>query len=364
VANPADHEPSRADDRGTTLADRRSLMNKPHLVTASLVILAAGCGTVTSSPDADPGPDGHAEPDAATTYTLTVTMTGDGGGTVTSTPDGIGCGATCSMAVDPGTRVTLTAIPDAGTRFDGWSSGGCDGPGPCEITIDADTTIGAGFTRLLRVAIEAPAASCARDAGDAIPTLAARLTARGHVATLVVATDIDSLAELRAYDVLVVAPMGANCAPVQWDVYDPIIDDFLAAGGGVVSTGWLMAGGANLDRAPNLAVAMPTVAGGGYTNNATITPQGTHPISDGLGTFTTQFSNYGATAKPGATSLGTDGAHSAGAAWAVGAGRAVYLAPIYLEDYNTYDAAPLLNGTRPAALEWLLRAIEWAGFKR
>src|SRR5207245_2037088 len=51
----------------------------------------------------------------STGSTLTVSKAGAGSGTVTSSPAGISCGATCSTSFTPGTVVTLTAAPAAGS---------------------------------------------------------------------------------------------------------------------------------------------------------------------------------------------------------------------------------------------------------
>ena len=77
--------------------------------------------------------------------TLSVTKGGTGAGTVTSTPAGISCGATCSQTLTPGTAVTLTATPAAGSTFAGWS-GACSGTGPCNVTINAAVSVTATFT--------------------------------------------------------------------------------------------------------------------------------------------------------------------------------------------------------------------------
>jgi len=42
--------------------------------------------------------------------------------------------------------VTLTAIPDTGKTFVGWSGGGCSGTGACVVTMNADTTVTALFS--------------------------------------------------------------------------------------------------------------------------------------------------------------------------------------------------------------------------
>src|SRR5207249_8370662 len=76
--------------------------------------------------------------------TLTVSKTGTGRGTVASSPAGINCGATCSASYNSGTTVTLTATPDTGSSFTGWS-GACSGTGNCNVTLTASTTVTANF---------------------------------------------------------------------------------------------------------------------------------------------------------------------------------------------------------------------------
>ncbi|MFZ5895482.1 MAG: choice-of-anchor D domain-containing protein [Myxococcota bacterium] len=82
--------------------------------------------------------------------TLSVTRTSvTTGATGTVSGGGINCGTTCSVAVDYGSTVTLTAAP-SGTAyyFGGWSGGGCVG-GALSCTtqaLTADTTVNAKFT--------------------------------------------------------------------------------------------------------------------------------------------------------------------------------------------------------------------------
>ncbi|WP_028643159.1 InlB B-repeat-containing protein [Nocardioides sp. URHA0020] len=77
---------------------------------------------------------------------LTVTIGGTGDGAVTSDVGDIDCGSICSDYYDPGTDVTLTATPTEGSRFAGWSGGGCDGTGTCTVAMDAAYTVTATFT--------------------------------------------------------------------------------------------------------------------------------------------------------------------------------------------------------------------------
>ncbi|RJR18000.1 MAG: hypothetical protein C4581_06980 [Nitrospiraceae bacterium] len=57
-------------------------------------------------------------------YTLDVSKEGAGAGTVNSSPAGIDCGVDCSEDYAYGTVVTLTATPDTGSIFTGWSGDG------------------------------------------------------------------------------------------------------------------------------------------------------------------------------------------------------------------------------------------------
>ena len=76
---------------------------------------------------------------------LTVAKAGSGTGSVTSAPAGIDCGATCSASFVEGSTVALTAAPAAGSRFAGWSGGGCSGTGACEVTMTGAPSVTATF---------------------------------------------------------------------------------------------------------------------------------------------------------------------------------------------------------------------------
>jgi hypothetical protein len=75
--------------------------------------------------------------------TLTVQRTGSGSGTVTDNFAQINCGVTCASSYGHGAPVTLTATPDPGSTFAGWS-----GDADCSdgsVTMDADKTCTATF---------------------------------------------------------------------------------------------------------------------------------------------------------------------------------------------------------------------------
>ena len=80
----------------------------------------------------------------AQSYSLSVDKLGTGSGTVTSSPAGIDCGSDCYEVYGATTVVTLTAAPDVGFVFAGWS-GDCLGTGPCIVTMDSSKDITATF---------------------------------------------------------------------------------------------------------------------------------------------------------------------------------------------------------------------------
>ena len=77
-------------------------------------------------------------------FTLSVTLAGGGSGTVVSNPSAINCPPTCSATFQPGSQVALTATPDTGFTFTGWS-GACTGTGSCNVNPDNGASVTATF---------------------------------------------------------------------------------------------------------------------------------------------------------------------------------------------------------------------------
>jgi uncharacterized repeat protein (TIGR02543 family) len=80
------------------------------------------------------------------TVALDVTKSGTGTGSISSDIPGIDCGANCKANFDQGSKVTLTAKPDAGSSFTGWTGAGCSGTGDCTITMNAISSVNAEFS--------------------------------------------------------------------------------------------------------------------------------------------------------------------------------------------------------------------------
>ncbi len=85
-------------------------------------------------------------PEATVTYPLSVTRSGSGTGMVTSSPTDTTFGATFSTSFVSGTSVILTATPDSGSMFAGWS-GDCTGTGTCTVTMNAAKNVTALFNQ-------------------------------------------------------------------------------------------------------------------------------------------------------------------------------------------------------------------------
>ncbi|QQS61731.1 MAG: hypothetical protein IPN70_02270 [Candidatus Moraniibacteriota bacterium] len=77
--------------------------------------------------------------------TLTVAKAGTGAGTIVSNPSGINCGTTCSKTLPQNTKVTLTASPQSGNTFEGWT-GDCRGTSKtCSVSLTQSRNVTATF---------------------------------------------------------------------------------------------------------------------------------------------------------------------------------------------------------------------------
>lgn len=83
-------------------------------------------------------------PNPPANYPLSVSKQGNG--SVTSSPIGIECGYDCTESLPRGSVASLTATPEARSRFAGWS-GACAGTGAtCQVTMSSAKNVTANFT--------------------------------------------------------------------------------------------------------------------------------------------------------------------------------------------------------------------------
>jgi len=75
---------------------------------------------------------------AGTLHILSIEVRGSGTGTVMSLPTGIQCPDDCDQAFEENTQVTLIAVSQEGSQFEGWA-GDCEGLQP-QISIDMDAS--------------------------------------------------------------------------------------------------------------------------------------------------------------------------------------------------------------------------------
>jgi len=101
---------------------------------------------------------------------LTVSKAGSGSGTVSSNTGAIDCGGTCSAEIDASGKIVLSATPQVGSTFAGWS-GACTGTGKCKLAMNEARAVTASFERQAP-----PAPQCV------VPRLTGKTLARARAA--------------------------------------------------------------------------------------------------------------------------------------------------------------------------------------
>ena len=186
-------------------------------------------------------------------------------------------------------------------------------------------------------------------------------------ATLVNSSQVDTLAELSAYDVVIVGDngWGGNDAFSNLTFTAALRSWIETQGGGVVMTGWGIYGaGASTPPAnTDINAIIPVNTAGDYVGIGasvlTIT-NGTHPVTQGITSFSlgnnTEAPFTAPLADAGATILGTTSGQVTVVVGPAGNGRGVYLGPTYVGS-SQYLSPDLRTGSGDRLLE---QAVAWA----
>ena len=126
-------------------------------------VLLAACSGGSSAPSPAPSP----VPPAPATAVLSVSNSGLG--RIVSTPAGIDCGSQCSASFPQDSVISLSATPDSGQEFAGWS-GDCTGLDPCTLMLSKDRRVAAAF-RVATIVPPVAAQVCDAYAGPALSSL-------------------------------------------------------------------------------------------------------------------------------------------------------------------------------------------------
>jgi len=200
--------------------------------------------------------------------------------------------------------------------------------------------------------------------------LAGQLNDKTHfnfIATVVAPSQIDSVAELQNYDVVVISHTGNHNNQLTGII--PALRTWVEAGGGLVTAGWAIAEAqsASASAIVSLDAIVPVAMqpGNSYywtpSINATVE---NHPVTTGVTTFTAPLAEFPPSSVNaldiGATLLGNASGAIGIAVSNPGLGRSVYLAPTYGYSFGN----PFLSQTvlqSDSADRLLEQAVAWAG---
>ena len=215
----------------------------------------------------------------------------------------------------------------------------------------------------IRVAIEIAESSQGRIQPNACYRIDSLCKAQGWYDSIVTGADIDSADELDEYDVVVTGDIGQN--DNDFKTYEGALKDWVRNGGGFVGLGWIVYG-VYLQRAWQMDSIMAVSCTLDYrflTSGQVRVTDSIHPVTQNVHDFSVQGHAEWAEAglQSGAKALGDyalDSGEVSIAVREVGAGRSVYLGPIYFANFSGYANEPYYDDADAMLL--LKQAIEWA----
>jgi DNA-binding beta-propeller fold protein YncE len=115
------------------------------------------------------------------TFSLAVSSSGAGEGRVSSDLGGIECASSCTEEMRSGATVTLTATPEQGSAFGGWSGAGCEGTDTCTVAMSQAREVSANFAEVAGPPPPPPAAPAKATASEIAQNGTLRLTVDGDL---------------------------------------------------------------------------------------------------------------------------------------------------------------------------------------
>jgi len=216
----------------------------------------------------------------------------------------------------------------------------------------------------IKVAIEIDSASTGRIPPNACYRIDSLCKAQGWEDSIVTGSDIDEASELAEYDVVVTGDRGY--ADNDFQTYQSALKDWVRSGGGFVGLGWIVYGvyRASAWQMDSILPVSCSLDYNFFASGRILVTDSTHPVTLNVHDFDIQSHGEWANAglQPGATALGGYSEDTTGqasiAVREVGAGRSVYLGPIYFGDFQNYENEPYYDDADAMLL--LKQAIEWA----
>jgi len=210
------------------------------------------------------------------------------------------------------------------------------------------------------VAVECKSGSASCNVVDNDPAYSLRdiFENEGWSVDIVTGTDIDTVAELNQYTVVILGDSGHS--DNDHTTFQTAMKDWVQNnGGGMVATGWMLfttPSGSDLD---DILPVSPPASWSSAGAQVTIT-NSNHPITNGVANFNTPSGNTYCESGPvdsGATTLGT--CNGASIVYKEdGAGRTVYLGPIYFGSFESYNSEGWYTDAN--AIKLMAQATLWA----
>ncbi len=126
---------------------------------------------------------------ALESHALSIATAGTGAGSVSCNS------AACAASYPHGTTLTLTASAAADSSFAGWSGAGCSGTASCQLTIEADTSVTASFSKLPDV--KPPPGPTPQTIHCVVPKLAKKTLAKAKAALKAAHCALGKVAKLK-----------------------------------------------------------------------------------------------------------------------------------------------------------------------